>query len=130
MTNTASKSAVILSVAGAHRALLAAASTLFRTCENIVKTDDTVTDFDATAAQLRGDLEQLGDTLNTRLVNEWSAFENSLRVAVSNARHDVPRRQGFDEKNHARTFSLNAAGSAFTRLRNAAREHLITQIEA
>jgi hypothetical protein len=128
MTATSDKTATILAVSNAHRVLLAAASALFRTCEDICK-NDADTDFDATAAGIVGDLEQLGDSLNQRLKNEWSAFQNSLRVAASNCRYDVPRRQGVDEKNHVRTFNLNCAGSAFTRLRNAAREHLIAQIE-
>lgn len=129
MTNTLQNASTI-AVVGAHRSLLAAASTLFAQCENIVKTDDVTADFDATAAQLTGELEQLGNDLNSRLVNEWSAFCNSLRVAVSNARHDVPRRQGTDEKNHVRNFNLSCAANAFTRLRDAARGHLVARIEA
>ncbi|MCC7530299.1 MAG: hypothetical protein IT342_17375 [Candidatus Melainabacteria bacterium] len=68
--------------------------------------------------------------MNERLVNEWAAYARSLRSAYGNFGRDVVHRYGVDEPAQVRNLALSIAKSSFQRIRTAAREHLVKQIEA
>lgn len=120
-TNNMQPSIAILLAADSHRKLLAAASALFRDFEDIVKNGAT-TDFDSSWLRHGGDVENLGDFLNDRLHNEFHAYRDTLRRALADFR-------GRDANEASRNIALGLAGPAFTRLRTAAREHIIAKVE-
>ncbi len=86
-------------------------------------------DFDAAVSPLEATIAA-DPFMGERLVNEWAAYAKSLRDAYGNFGRDVVHRIGVDEPAQVRNLALNIASSAFERIRKAARDHLVTQIEA
>lgn len=118
-----------LTVVGGHLHVVSTALELFRTFETAASADQAVVDLDQSITPLNESVN--ADTsVNERLKNEWALFARALSAAYADFGRDIVARRGYDEKNHVRSFALNTAAGALTRLRTNAREHLITQIEA
>lgn len=129
MTAHSQQTTKVVNLVDSHVLVLSAVSDLFKWFEGAVAGNKAEDDFDTALAPL--DATIAADRfMNERLVNEWAAYARSLRSAYGNFGRDVVHRFGADEPAQVRNLALNIAKSSFERIRTAAREHLVTQIEA
>ncbi len=119
----------VVNLVDSHVLLLSAVSDLFKWVEGAVQGNSAQDDFDAALAPLDATIAA-DPFMNERLVNEWALYGRSMRSAYGNFGHNVVHRFGVDEPAQVRNLALNIAKSSFERIRTAAREHLVCQIEA
>lgn len=129
MTAISQQTTKVANIVDSHELLLSAVSDLFNWFESAVKGNKAEDDFDAALSPLNATIAA-DSFMNERLVNEWAAYARSLRSAYGNFGRDVVHRYGVDEPAQVRNLALNIAKSSFQRIRTAAREHLVKQIEA
>lgn len=129
MTATSQQQTKVVNLADSHVLLLSNVSDLFNWFQGAVAGYRAESDFDAAVSPLEATIAA-DPFMGERLVNEWAAYAKSLRDAYGNFGRDVVHRIGVDEPAQVRNLALNIASTAFERIRKAAREHLVTQIEA
>lgn len=129
MTATSQQTTKVVNLVDSHVLLLSAVSDLFNWFEHAVAGSKAEDDFDQALSPLDATIAA-DPFMNERLVNEWAAYARSLRGAYGNFGRDVVHRFGVDEPAQVRNLALNIAKTSFERIRTAAREHLVRQIEA
>lgn len=129
MTETSQQTTKVVNLVDSHVLLLSAVSDLFNWFERAVAGNRAEDDFEQALSPLDATIAA-DPFMNQRLVNEWAAYARSLRSAYGNFGRDVVHRFGVDEPAQVRNLALNIAKSSFERIRTAAREHLVGQIEA
>lgn len=129
MTAHSQQTTQVVNLVDSHVLLLSAVSDLFKWFEGAVAGNRAEDNIDTALALLDATIAA-DPFMNARLVNEWAAYARSLRSAYGNFGRDVVHRFGVDEPAQVRNLALNIAKSSLERIRTAAREHLVTQIEA
>lgn len=119
----------VVNLADSHALLLSCTTALFDWFQKAVAGTRAEADFDAAVAPLS---EQIAadELMNSRLRNEWSAFTRTLSDAYGNFGRDVVHRIGADETAQVRNLALNIAAGGVQRIKQNARDFLVTQIEA
>lgn len=129
MTATSQQTTKVVNLVDSHVLLLSAVSDLFNWFERAVAGNKAEDDFDQALSPLDATIAA-DPFMAERLVNEWAAYARSLRAAYGNFGRDVVHRLGVDEPAQVRSLARNIAASSLERIRSAAREHLVNQIEA
>ena len=129
MTETSQQTTKVVNLVDSHVLLLSGVSDLFNWFERAVAGNKAEDDFDQALSPIEATIAA-DPLMNERLVNEWAAYARSLRSAYGNFGRDVVHLLGVDEPAQVRNLALNIAKSSFERIRAAAREHLVRQIEA
>lgn len=119
----------ILDAALAHTLLLGAATEMFHWFQTAVAGETAEHDIEEKLEELSASLAE-GESLPQRLANEWSSFASSLKDAYQNFGRDVVTRHGLDNPDQVRNLALSIAASAFARVRDNSRQHLISRVEA
>ena len=129
MTSTSQQTAKVVNLADSHVLLLSNVSDLFNWFQGAVAGNAAEGDFEAAVAPLDATIAA-DQFMNQTLVNEWAAYVRSLRNAYGTFGRDVLHRYAAEHPEHARNLALSTAKSNFERIRNAARNFLVNQIEA
>lgn len=114
--------------ASSHNELLAAAEGAFAWFKNATAGTQGVEDIEAMLEQSNATVAGIRE-LHETMLNEWKAFAKTLTEQYGNFSRDIVHRLGVDEQSQVRNLALNIAGSAFNRLRENARAHLVRKIE-